>query len=114
MLASVAALTWAELPGEGVELSSWVLLYLLVFHEGMLVDGLHHISEENFGSESITMVDHWLSIWAIPTVNCQNQSHINNIKSGFLISLEIPETFVIILLGLIPHYNYDNDVKTEN
>lgn len=91
MLASVAVLTWAELPGEGAKLSFWGLLYLLIFHEGMLVDGLHHVSEENFGGESIAVVDHWLSIRAIPTVNCQNQSHISNIMPVFLISLEIPK-----------------------
>jgi hypothetical protein len=33
---------------QGIELSSRGLLYLLILHKGMLVDGLHNISEENF------------------------------------------------------------------
>ena len=47
---------------------------LLILHKGMLVDGLHNISEEDLRSKRVTMVYHRLSIWAIPTVNCQKKN----------------------------------------
>lgn len=79
-------------------LSSQVLLHLLILHKGVLVDGLHNISEGDFWSESVTVVNDWLSIWAIPTVNCQKQSFTSTTKSVWhlLILLETSDKYYFI------------------
>jgi hypothetical protein len=61
------------------------------------------------------MVDHWLSIWAIPTVNCQKQKFTSTTEDVWssLISLEVPETFMIIT-RTYTYYSFHKDVKREN
>lgn len=46
----------------------------------MLVDGLHDVSEEDLGGQGVTVMYDWLSIWAIPTVNCQKQNFMSTTK----------------------------------
>lgn len=43
---------------------------VLILDEGILVDGLNDISEQNLGGQRVSMVNHRLSVWAVPTVNC--------------------------------------------
>lgn len=50
---------------------SW--LHLLVFDEGVFIDGFCHVPEEDFGGQGVAMVHHWLPIWAIPAIHWQDQ-----------------------------------------
>lgn len=43
---------------------------LLSLDEGVLVDGLNDVSEQNLGGQRVSMVNKWFSIWTVPTVNC--------------------------------------------
>ena len=54
---------------------------LLILHKGMLVDGLHNISEEDLRSERVTVVYHRLSVRAVPTVNCQTKNITSTTQS---------------------------------
>lgn len=47
-----------------------VCIDVLVLDEGILVDGLNDISEQNLGGQRVSMVNYRFSVWAIPTVNC--------------------------------------------
>lgn len=44
--------------------------HLLVLDEGILVDGLDDIFEEDLGGESVAMVDDGLTVLTVPTVHC--------------------------------------------
>ena len=83
---SVPCASWAWFPA---------VLDLLVLHKGMLVDGLHNISEEDLWSERVTVVHHWLSVRAIPTVNCQKKNITSTTQNFryFPIFLEISDTY---------------------
>lgn len=43
---------------------------ILVLDEGVLVDGLDDVFEEDLGGESVTVVNNGLTVLTIPTVNC--------------------------------------------
>lgn len=43
--------------------------HLLVFYEGVLVDGLNDVSKQDFGGQSVTMMDNRFPIRAVPAVN---------------------------------------------
>lgn len=50
----------------------WVHIHvnLLVLDEGVFVDGLDDIFEEDLGGESVAVVDDRLTILTVPTVHC--------------------------------------------
>lgn len=48
-------------------------LNLLVLDEGVLVDGLDDVFEEDLGGESVTMVDYGLAILTVPAVHCGSE-----------------------------------------
>ena len=98
---SVQGSIWfdGQVTAGSVPWASWVwfpaVLDLLILHKGMLVDGLHNISEEDLWSERVTVVHHWLSVRAIPTVNCQKKDITSTTQSFwyFPIFLEISDMY---------------------
>lgn len=55
---------------QSLNLNIWASDHLLVLDEGILVDGLDDIFEEDLGGESVAMVDDGLTVLTIPTVHC--------------------------------------------
>lgn len=47
-----------------------VWLNVLVLDEGILVDGLDDIFEEDLGGEGVAMVNDGLTVLTVPTVHC--------------------------------------------
>lgn len=45
---------------------------VLVLDEGVLVDGLDDVFEEDLGGEGVTVVHDGFAILAVPTVHCRN------------------------------------------
>lgn len=47
--------------------------YILALDKGVFVDGLNHVFEKDLGGQGVAMVDNWLTVWSIPTVNCKEK-----------------------------------------
>lgn len=49
-------------------------IYILILDKGVFVNSFDHVFEENFGSQSVSMVDNWFTIRPIPAVNCRTET----------------------------------------
>lgn len=47
-----------------------VCVDILVLDEGVLVDGLDDVIEEDLGGEGVSVVDNGLTVLTVPTVHC--------------------------------------------
>lgn len=55
--------------------------YSLIVHKGVFVDGLNDGFKGDLGGQSVTVLNHWLPVWTVPTVHCNTKhSHKQGLK----------------------------------
>lgn len=60
--------------------------YALIVYKGVFVDGLNDRFKGDLGGQSVTVLDHRLPVWTVPTVHCntESQTGLKKTKRVFL------------------------------
>lgn len=80
---------------------------VLILDEGVLVDGLDDIFEEDLGGEGVAMVDDWLTVLTVPTVHCGQERQTERVWAADLLSIQHPKHFMgFKVIGKVGEVNF--------